>query len=133
MDNPTKKNLLVFGYGLALICLVIGLRKGMLYQFPAWTIFLLILAGILAFLTLIKVELLIPLYDNWMKVARVIGHVFSSLVLIALFYCFFGIIGSVLKLMGKDLLDQKIEPHKNSYWAPREKKGFDKGSYTKQF
>ena len=133
MEKVEKKKLFVFGYGLALICLVIGLRKGMLYHFPAWTVFLLVLASIFAILTLIKVELLIPLYDNWMKVARVIGHIVSSLILIVLFYCVFGIIGLILKILGKDFLDQKIDLHKTSYWIPKENKKFDKGSYTKQF
>ena len=133
MEKVEKKKLIVFGYGLALICLVIGLRKGMFYHFPAWTVLLLVLAGILAILTLIKVEILIPLYDNWMKVVRVIGHVVSSLILIVLFYCVFGIMGLILKILGKDFLDQEIEPHKASYWISKEKKSFYKESYTKQF
>ena len=133
MNKPTRKNLLVFGYGLALICLVVGVHKGLHQNFPWWTIALLALCLGLAILTAIKVEFLIPLYDNWMKVARVIGCVISSLILIVLFYCVFGIMGLILKILGKDFLDQKIEPHKASYWISKEKKSFDKESYTKQF
>jgi hypothetical protein len=50
-----------------------------------------------------------------------------------MFYLIFGIAGIVLRLLGKDLLDQKIDPKAVSYWIDKDQVDFDKNNYTRQF
>lgn len=83
--------------------------------------------------TLSKPERLQPVYKLWMKLVGFIGTVISGILLSVVFYVVFGISGIVLRIMRKDLLDEKLEPEKASYWIKRQPGEFDKESYTKQF
>jgi len=38
-----------------------------------------------------------------------------------------------MRLFGADLLDKKIDKHKESYWKEKKKKGFSPLDYEKQF
>ena len=84
-------------------------------------------------LTVIKVEKIKPLYDIWMPTAHFIGFVLSGIILSVLFYGVFGVVGIILRLLRKDLLDQRISSDSESYWCKRNKEAFNKESYTKQF
>jgi len=83
--------------------------------------------------TIIKVELLKPVYSQWMKAAHFIGTTITGVMLSLMFYCVFGIVGIVLRLLGKDLLNEKLEPEKSSYWIKRVKDSSDKKYYENQF
>ena len=80
-----------------------------------------------------KVELLKPVYNIWMPAAHFIGSVISGIILSVVFYVTFGISGIILRLLRKDLLDQKICINKESYWTRKDEGVFDKERYTKQF
>jgi len=83
--------------------------------------------------TLIKVDLLNPAYVQWMKIAHFIGGVIAGAILSILFYVVFGFAGILLRIMGKDLLDQKIDRTVNSYWVRKDQIDFDKKNYERQF
>ena len=128
-----KKQLLVFGYGLAVILTFIGVR---LWLKHGWVVFPVILGAVsvvLAGITVIDYQRLIPFYKRWMKVVHLIGTVFTTVILSIVFYLVFGISGLILRLLGKDLLDRKLEPKKESYWGKRKTAPFDKNRYTQQF
>jgi len=74
-----------------------------------------------------------PVYKKWMIGAHFIGNVISTIVLSVFFYFVFGIVGIVLRIIRKDLLDQKIDYNRDSYWIEREQKLFNKKSYHNQF
>lgn len=117
-----RRNLKVFGFGLAVIFCIVALRTG----FKAgWGIAALLLA-----VTLVRVELLGPVYTGWMKVAHLIGTVFSTLLLVLLYSVAFAPAGVVLRLLGKDPLDRKIDRKRESYWCPRPDRPPD---YSKPF
>jgi hypothetical protein len=133
MDQE-KKQLTVFGYGLAVILGLIsvhlwrhhqGLSSAHVILFPC------IIA--LVTLTAVRYSLLRPLYTKWMKVAHFIGSVITCVILSVLFYLVFGIAGILLRLLGKDLLDQKIDRECHSYWKTKEEAAFDKNDYARQF
>lgn len=128
-----KRNLLVFGYGLVVIGLFFAWRLWAKHGLgPAvWIWGTIALAALI--LTLFNLPALKKVYTVWMKGAGVIGHTVTTVVLTLLFYVVFGIAGIVLRLMGKDLLDQRIEPDRVSYWNPRPAKDFDAESYKRQF
>jgi len=133
MDKE-KKNLLVFGYGLAMIIGLIVWRHSVKHGAvgPISSMFLVFAAGVLI-LTVINYKLIKPFYDKWMVVAHLIGTIIFGVLLSILFYLIFGISGIVLRLLRKDLLDQKLEPQRDSYWIKRDVKEFDKESYERQF
>lgn len=132
MDKE-KKNLSVFGYGLAVILVFVSFRLWRHYGLNATHA--LLFPGIIAlvFVTGTRYDLLRPFYRQWMKAAHFIGSIITGLVLSILFYLVFAPIGILLRLLRKDLLDQKIDHTVNSYWIKKEQVNFDKNHYTRQF
>jgi len=128
-----QKDLLVFGYGLVIILSFIATR--MIFKHGAVIVPGILYAGAVSMLliTIFNQRILKVIYDKWMIGANFIGHIFSSLVLITLFYVVFSPIGLILRLMRKDLLDQKIDLNAQTYWHKRTSEGFNKENYTKQF
>jgi len=99
---------------------------------PLWPYF--IGTGVtLALLGLTFYKLLIPLQKAWMAFAVVMGFVMSRVVLCIVFYGVVTPIGLIFRILGKDILDQRIDKERESYWIelPREVKTID--TYEKQF
>jgi len=93
----------------------------------------LLLGTLVLFLVKFASRSLSPIYKVRMAVAMVIGWFVSSIILILIFYLVFTPIGILLKILGKDLLDEKWDEKKVSYWIKKEKKGFDKKRYEKLY
>ncbi|MFA5160443.1 MAG: SxtJ family membrane protein [Candidatus Omnitrophota bacterium] len=74
-----------------------------------------------------------PLQKAWMTLAILGGWVMTRVFLSILFYLAITPIGLILRLRGKDLLDQKLEPKKQSYWKMRSQTPRGLDSYEKQF
>ncbi len=132
MDKQ-KKNLLVFGYGLALILLFFAVKIYKTHEMQTIVAVLLVSSFVLFLLTLIKVELLLPFYKKWMIVAYFIGTIVTGVILSTLFYVVFALGGIILRLLGKDLLDRKINGKADSYWIKKEQGEFKKEYCTRQF
>ena len=45
----------------------------------------------------------------------------------------FGIVGIILRLLKKDLLDQRMNYAADSYWIKKEQMDFNQNHYTRQF
>ena len=131
--NKEKKNLLVFGYGLSIIslfiCWRITVKHG--WSFICW----ILIAGSLTALamTLFRQDILKEFYKRWMKVAHGIGAIVTNVILSVIYYCIFGVVGIVLRIMGKDIMNQKLNTQVKSYWLARENPTFDKSHYKRQF
>ena len=91
-----------------------------------------IIAIVFYLLAALKVSLLQPVYDKWMVVAHFIGLVISSFILTFLYIIAFVPAGIVMRILGKDPLNQKIDPQAKSYWIERNEE-FDRESCTRQF
>lgn len=74
-----------------------------------------------------------PLQKIWMALAAVIGFFMSRVVLAILFYCVVTPIGIVMKLFGKDILDERISKSCPSYWRELPAKVKAKESYENQY
>lgn len=113
-----KHDLKIFALIWACIFMVIGLlpliNSG---DTRIWSIAVSLLFAIVAF---VKPELLIKFYTIWTKVGEFIGGIISKIVLFILFYGLFAPVAIFLRLIGKDLLNKKIDKSQESYWIERE-------------
>jgi len=119
--DKEQKNLKVFGYGLAVIAGFVAWRMTVKHAAEFWPMILCLTGMMLAAMTAIDYRFLRPIYKHWMRVTGVIGQVISTIVLSLVFFTVFGVAGLVLRLLRKDILSQKIEPDKQSYWIKRER------------
>ena len=109
---------------LALFCWRWG-RKG--WQVAPWTGGLSVLSALLALARPLWLE---PLERNWMKVARVVAKVNTTVILTLLFYLVVTPLGIIIRLTSGDPLESK--PEGGSYWKKRTS-GEDLASYESQF
>lgn len=132
MDQE-KKQLKVFGYGLAII---LGLVAFHLWRHHGWQAAHIVIFPyivVLIVVTGLRYSLLRPLYKQWMRIAQLIGGMITGVILSILFYLVFGVVGIVLRLLRKDLLDQRIDRAIDSYWVNKDQVTFDKNNYMRQF
>ncbi len=133
MLETSKKNLLVFGYGLVLILCLVASRSFFKHGFQFSTFMLLFVVIIILMLTIFKLEWLAYVYSGWMFVAQRVGDFISALILIFVYYVLFSLIGVICRIFKKDFLDSKRNIKKKSYWNAREQIPFNKERYTRQF
>ena len=67
-----------------------------------------------------KPNILESFYKIWTKFGGLMGHYISKVILFVLYFGLFTPISLLLKLLGKDLLDKKIDKDADSYWIERE-------------
>ena len=88
-----------------------------------------IVSSIFLLLGLINSKLLHPLNLIWVKFGELIGKIVAPLVMALIFFIILTPIGIFLRLIGKDLLNIKLNNNK-TYWIKRDKKP---GSMKRQF
>ena len=133
MTAQEKKQLLVFGYGFALIFSFFAVKTGLKNSWGPSSILLLLLGAGFLIISIFFQPALIRLYRPWMKVVGLIGHIVSTVIYSVVFYVVLGITGMILRLLKKDFLDRRIEVSKNSYWIHKETVPFDPKQYHRQF
>ena len=113
-----KHDLKVF----ALIWAGIFMAAGVLPLFKGGDIRIWAIAVSLLFVTvsIIKPELLTRFYQLWTKFGGFMGNIISKVMMFILYFGLFTPVSFVLKLLGKDLLDKKIDKSQKSYWIERE-------------
>jgi hypothetical protein len=62
-----------------------------------------------------------------------LGKILTAILMLIVFYLIFTPIAVILKIAGQDLLDERIDEKKNSYWRAREPQPFLKEKYLQQF
>jgi len=78
-------------------------------------------------------HLLKPLQKIWMGFSIVLGFFVSRFILTILFYGAITPIGFIMKLLGKDILDERIDKSCPSYWRKMDAGEKDKKSYENQY
>lgn len=73
------------------------------------------------------------LHFIWMKLAFCIEWGVTRLIMCLIFYLIFTPLGLMMRCLGKDLLDRKIEKEKKSYWKEKPKVSFNPANYERQF
>jgi Saxitoxin biosynthesis operon protein SxtJ len=74
-----------------------------------------------------------PIYAVWMSLAYLMAWINTKIILGLLFYLVMTPIGLALRLIGKDLLDQKSDRTRSSYWIKKDGISNDRERYRHQF
>jgi len=74
-----------------------------------------------------------PLQKAWMTLAVILGYFMTRIILSILFYLVFTIIGLSSRIVGRQFLNLKNDPSKETYWIKRDKVPFDRKNYERQF
>jgi len=82
-----------------------------------WAIIVAFIFNIIAFT---KPQILTQFYKIWMKFGEFIGGIMSKVMMTLLYFGIFTPISLFFKLIGKDLLNKRLDRSKSSYWIERE-------------
>ena len=129
--DASTKNVRKFGYLFGAICLVVSaylVYRGKLTWPYVGGAGLLFLAG-----ALVGIPLLRPIYRGWMTFAFVLGWINARVLLGLFFYLVLTPVGLILRISGKDLLDEKIDRSAPSYWIRRERRADERGRLERLF
>lgn len=115
---PKVKDLRIFAFIWAAIFMIIGIypivhNNGI----KMWAVEI---AVIIVAIGVIKPTFLSKIYLLWIKLGEFIGNIVSHIIMLVLYLCLFTPVSIILKLLGKDLLNKKIDKSKSSYWIKRE-------------
>lgn len=131
IDKCDKRELRKFGVTvgvfLGILAGVLFWREKGLYETFAWASALLLSVG-LAVPVILK-----PLYIVWMSLALTMGFAMTRVILSLLFAILFTPAGLVMRPLGKDPLNEKIDRSKTSYWIARQRHTFDPKSVEVQY
>ena len=95
----------------------------LLWRGREWAEYLLYVAGFFLVMGLVAPKLLGPIERIWMKFARALGVVMTTIILTLTFFLLMTPMGLLLRAMGKDLLGLRGDPEIQTYWAPVEEDG----------
>jgi hypothetical protein len=97
------------------------------WRWLAWALGFFLLTG------LVGHTILRPIYVWWMRFAFLLGWVNTRILLTVFFYCILTPTALVLRLMGKDLIDKKVDRNAQSYWKMRKEGTFDPAQAERLF
>lgn len=133
MDRTQQKQLTVFGYGLPLILVFLGMLRAFKHGWGIFSLIFFVTAGVVLILALLFRPWLAVIFKYWMIVAHGIGQVVTVIVLTFIFYLVFMPVGILLRVLGRDLLKRAQDPQALSYWIKRQKSEGDPMEYKRQF
>ena len=120
-----------FGFLLAAAFLVLAAlaywTKGRGYIL--WTV----LAVLFFCLSLTIPRVLAPLKHHWLKFGRFLRYGISPIVLVLVYAIAIVPVGLIMRLLGKDLLSQTLNPSAPTYWINRNPAGLRSESLKDQF
>ncbi|MBF0619983.1 MAG: hypothetical protein HQL19_07440 [Candidatus Omnitrophica bacterium] len=131
--DKSQRDLLVFGYGLAVISAIFGVMGALKHGIGLPQVVLGACAIVFCGVTAIQWEALRPGYKGWMKVAHLIGTVVTTAILGVVFFGVFAPVGILFRLIGKDHLERKFDRAAASYWHKRPIAEPDPERYKQQY
>lgn len=126
-----KPQLREFGVTMAAVLIVLG--DIALFRGRPSAPYLLGAGAIFGGLGMIFPSVLKPLQKMWMALGLILGFFVSRIILAVLFYGVMTPIGLIMKLTGKDILDERIDRSRASYWHERVPEPRPKASYENQY
>ena len=129
--KSTKKELREFGLTIGIILVILGGVS--LWRGKEFYPYFLGIGGLFIISGLTLSRILKPLQKIWMSFSIIVGFFASRFILLILFYTVLTPMGLLTRLFGKDILDQRIDKTRRSYWREREGGIKNKESYEKQY
>jgi len=115
--DVTIRDLRFFGLTVGGIFGTIGMWPTVLRsEDPRW--WAITLSGLLMIPALAFPKALQPAFRGWMAIGQILGWINTRLILGALFYTIFLLIGLTLRLLGKDPMHRRFEPDAKTYRVP---------------
>lgn len=116
MSQTTQKELRNFGLLFGIVFTGIGLYQ--LYADTAETarLVLWILGALFLIAGATVPAALKPLHAGWMKFAFVLGWINTRIIITLIFYLVMTPIGFIMRIIKGDLLAEKLDKNKSSYW-----------------
>ena len=87
----------------------------------------------LLILSFVAYPIMKPIHIAWMTLAFVMGWFMTRVILSIFFYLILTPMSVVMRLFGKDFIDEKMEPQRASYWKKRDLSKFDPKHIEKTF
>jgi hypothetical protein len=113
--NPDKQELRKFGLVFATaMVLIFGLFFPWLLERP-WPVWPWIVAAVFAVPALLLPQVLKHVFLVWMKIGHGLGWINSRIILGILFFLMFAPVALLLRLLGKDMLRQRLDASATSY------------------
>ncbi len=114
----TTSDLRKFGFIMGgMVALMFGLIFPWIFDKTSenWPIWPFIVMAIFFLLAIAVPEILRPVNHIWLKIGNVLGFINSRIILGAMFYLMIFPIGMILKLLGKDSMQRKLEENADTY------------------
>ena len=108
-----------FGIVFFVVFLILGLWP--LKSEGEINILLIIISFIFLFLAIIRSKFLTPLNKLWFKFGIKLGAIVAPIVMGIVFFLVVTPIGIIMKIIGSDLLNKKINKNSKTYWLDRKK------------
>jgi len=125
--TEVKKFGLLFGVISSGVAIYVFLKEG-----DIWSWF--VLCAVFFFGTgLFAQKVLRPVYVVWMKFAYALAWVNTRILLSLFYYLVMTPTGLVMRLLGKDILDEKIDKEIPTYWVRRTEEEFDRSRCLRLF
>ncbi len=119
MNRHYTRHHKIFALGLPFVWLLLNLLFFKFHFESPGLILVTALIGVIEIAFLFFPSLYKKFYQAWNWFTRKIGQFNTYLILSLIFYLVFTPIALILRLLGKDLLDQKFDSRASSYWHPR--------------
>ena len=126
-----QKELRKFSEGLAIILTLISIinffLNGQIYLFLLPATLIVLLFGLLL------PRWIKPLFWLMTRIGNILNWIITNLILVLLFYLVFTLIGLIMRLANKQLLDLKFKDKRDSYWIKRENTEFRPEGFERQY
>jgi len=128
--DRSSKSIRVFGLQLGIVLMLVA--AWLSYKGHTIWSMLLFIGLLLVSFSLFRVPALKYFYLFWMGFGFIISWIITRIILVAIFFFVFLPMGIVLKILRKDLLDERIDKQVSTYWTKHQAK-LDKSYYLKRF
>jgi len=108
------------GFGLVFFCFFLIVATLPLLSGESPRLWALAIAFIFVALALARPAVLAPLNKIWFKFGLLLGKIISPVVMSLVFFLTVLPTGIIMRLLGKDLLNRKIDRSATTYWVKRE-------------
>ena len=113
-ELPSEKS---FGFVFSLIFLIISLYP--LINSEGFRIWALVVSIIFFLLTIISPKLLVLPNKLWFKFGLILGSIVAPIVMALIYFVAVLPTGLIMRVLGRDLLKQKLDKNAKSYWIKR--------------